>query len=178
MNATHLTYSSLARGKPLRFHLVLELHAPILPDASSYSTSAAGRITFWLTKDTTVSGTGTGAHWSQLTAAVPGEGVRQGAITTWYEMQELLGGPGTLGAADEPDAVPPPSPKPSNSAGKGNGGAQAVPPTSPEAKAKSKGGTRGGAKGRTTKGGKGGAKPGIGERVLSIGSDLLKRVIG
>ena len=35
LNRTHLTFSALARGKPLRFALELELEGAILPDGST-----------------------------------------------------------------------------------------------------------------------------------------------
>ena len=104
-------FDALARGKPLRFRLELELAADIVPDGSTWSVDSPGRLTLSLIKYQKV-------RWRTLAKGKAKEGVRRGPITTWYEKQEAFGLEWAAdemlqGKDDDNDAKPAPAkPKP------------------------------------------------------------------
>ena len=51
LNATHVEFDALARGKPLHFAWELELAARIVPEQSEWSTGSPGRLTLTLAKE-------------------------------------------------------------------------------------------------------------------------------
>jgi hypothetical protein len=60
----------------IRFDLDIELHAKIVPDSSSHTTSSVGKLTFTLTKAET-------AAWPQ-----PTKGKKPSNVHVWWEMKE------------------------------------------------------------------------------------------
>lgn len=106
LNATHLSFDALARPharRELRFELLLELHAPISPEQSSWTIGSAGRLTLTLVKQSP-------AIWPKL-AQPAAEGARRGPITPWFEKQQVLGSVGVGADADEDEATPRPKRK-------------------------------------------------------------------
>lgn len=119
----------------------LELEARIVPEQSSWSSNAVGRLTLTLSKEEATA-------WPRLAKAAAEGARRNPYITTWYEMQEMLGG--ALGAADEPDAdATPAAAKPKAGKADGAPSAAGVPAGKPKRKAS------GGAGGAQSGGGRG-----------------------
>lgn len=102
LNESHVSWTAIARPHARReilFALLLELHAPINPEGSSWSVGSAGRLTFSLAK-------ATGGKWPALTKPT-GKDTRRGPITIWFEMQEHFGSAFAAGDADESMDAPP-----------------------------------------------------------------------
>ena len=110
LTETHVSFTALARGKPLKFVLEVELEGRIDPTKSSWSASAAGRLTLTLAKAEA------GTTWVRLAKPAAAGAPRLPPITTWHEMAEHFGVQ-PMAKADDDDDAPSAASKPAKAAG-------------------------------------------------------------